>query len=389
MSRRLNYNTARLSAEGERPKPEARLPGLIKSREPMLSSVPATSRFGTATRVFIPHRSPLRRFYYCKSVRGKWHRVERVLRGMRWNYYLYHGLNIPRGKPLEHGPGTSFVSGKMRPVAHHGERALVLQRLKLEMLPVHAAALPSKKECRESISARSNHGYRAETVLPAVSGFGHQELRFPEKLVEPAVIRPNAVRLPAASPERIRTVIPLPADKSHHKPEHPVTAKTKTGSRGKAPAPARQETQPVRIKRNAGAVPVLRMETPKLHASFIVPPETAHRAKMPAKTKLRTKHKERRHYSGHRRPRIEAFHKHSYGRKPSRLETFYYRFQQPWTAVLLSMSGKPYKFRPSVVVEPDTSLFPGRPVDKYALHVSFPKKKFVLKVTVAGAFPPK
>lgn len=46
-------------------------------------------------KAFIGKRSPLNRYYYARSSIVKWQRAENVLTGMRWNYYLTTGKNVP------------------------------------------------------------------------------------------------------------------------------------------------------------------------------------------------------------------------------------------------------------------------------------------------------
>lgn len=64
-------------------------------------------------KVYLPSRHILRGYWYAKKAIGIWGTADRVVYGMKWNYYLIRGLNTP--KPAAHeGHSAQFIDGTLR-----------------------------------------------------------------------------------------------------------------------------------------------------------------------------------------------------------------------------------------------------------------------------------
>jgi len=134
-------------------------------------------------RPFLLFRSPLRRFYYMKRGRGRWHMPYRVLGGMRWNYYLLKGKRTPKLKRLE-TVKTAVLSGVLASTKLEKSRSLVLDELKTK-------AIVMRKDRKE----RSR-----------VEAEGHADA--PQKAF--SLIRPEGIELRQSISER-RTELPEPS----------------------------------------------------------------------------------------------------------------------------------------------------------------------------------
>ena len=71
-------------------------------------------RYLKKQRTYLRRRHPLRCFYYAKHAKGRGKRVETILMGMKWNYYLRYGKTIPKIKPLQPPKFPPVVSGLMK-----------------------------------------------------------------------------------------------------------------------------------------------------------------------------------------------------------------------------------------------------------------------------------
>ena len=103
---------------------------------------------------YLLRRSRLRCFYYAKSARGKGHRVDRVLRGMRWNYYMYYGKGTPKANPLERPKAPPVVKGIMRSYKIRRSIIFTPQELRIEKAKFRSWGETAKKV---DIAGPNNH----------------------------------------------------------------------------------------------------------------------------------------------------------------------------------------------------------------------------------------
>ncbi|MFN7991196.1 MAG: hypothetical protein U0R44_03480 [Candidatus Micrarchaeia archaeon] len=71
-------------------------------------------------KTYLSGRSMHRCFYYNKGVTAKWNSADRVVFGMRWNYYLASGRITPIFSPLE-PLRAGMMDGRLKPMARDGE----------------------------------------------------------------------------------------------------------------------------------------------------------------------------------------------------------------------------------------------------------------------------
>ena len=110
---------------------------------------------------YLLRRSRLRCFYYAKQARGRWHRVDRVLRGMRWNYYMYYGKGTPKGNPLERPKFPPVVSGIMRSYKIRRQIIYTPQELKVERSRFRSWGEKAKK-----VDIAGPNNYHLATLKP-------------------------------------------------------------------------------------------------------------------------------------------------------------------------------------------------------------------------------
>lgn len=186
MKRRLNCKPAEISLQRK------------SSRKRVYPCLVDLQSKQNSTKPYLLGRSPFRKFYYCKSARGKWHRVHRVLGGMRLNYYMYHGKNTPRFRNADLPRMPPVVSGMMR---HHRSGK------GWKFIP-QATALESVRTPETRVKGRRSRGtvpeWRMATVIPISA---HPAFRSrTEKTERTQNIIPATIRFDTAKPVSVKPV---------------------------------------------------------------------------------------------------------------------------------------------------------------------------------------
>lgn len=365
-------------------------------------------------RAFSVRRAPWTRFYYCKAARGRWHRVERILRGMRWNAYLFYGTATPHFKPLEAPKAPPVVSGVLGALKTTQAKELVLQEIRAERIML---GKEHREERRREHSERKKEEHLADVIhisshplfRPAVHaeepGTEHlQERHISGQLYYPVLHSTAESRVEHHAAEAVQhhsqhhseLIHPhhIETHHEHHAPE--ITEERHHAETINAPVPMAvisptHEHNALHAFIHTGEYHAPHCSTDDVRVTYHNGHHSHHGhhhfRHEPADVSVHHGHHHAHHHS-------HNHHHHSHYKHGSTdHETYYYFFQQPWTALLIGMPGR---FRNSKVKDSQTaklsaalSISTPAPVDKYALNVQFPRRRFRQpKVATADAYPP-
>lgn len=96
------------------PTPRAELGKL--SNVPRVEATRSDKQISKGQKITLSRKSMWKGYYYCKSARGKWSRVDQITMGMRWNYFLLHGRTTPTAPHFESLKFPDILNGVMKRV---------------------------------------------------------------------------------------------------------------------------------------------------------------------------------------------------------------------------------------------------------------------------------
>lgn len=331
---------------------------------------PVTTRPKTP-RVFLNSRSPLRAFLYCKTARGKWNPAYRVTEGTGWNYYRCAHKETPFSKPLDRPQMPSIVIGLMKAMELERKKELAAQDIHIEPIRVSEYRREeTRQQEREVVRVSPHLLFTSKEIEHASNHHEEVEAHPPSRLHYFEITeRGHAYE----SPQIVACILSTPA--------HREIIQFAAGER--------HDTIPIaveEIKVHHGRIHQEHHQSAGHHQSWHY-----HEHAPGDSTRHDTTH-HGYHHTGHHHSRDQTsnhpghHHEGHHQRSASEHETFYYQFQQPWTAILIGMGGKTNKIRISDVPHAE---HPPPSETRFSLHVDFPRRKTIQpKVIVADAFPP-
>jgi hypothetical protein len=305
---------------------------------------------------------------------------------MRWNAYLLEGKTTPKFKPLEVVKPPSPVKG-MAGLEIGSARELMLQEIKIEHHMLSKSRHEEHSDRRhvdhdaDVIPISSHHSFHA--IVRAVEDSpSHHEHGGDHHLHHVGHYHENAER--AESPIELRTdvltqsveyMIQHRYEHAHHEHEGrheaiPVLSMISNVEQGAIIRECALHEEHHFPHYRAEDVTVAHHHGHHHHSHHHHSHHHGHH------------HSHHGHHHDHHRHHEHTIHVSHHNHGPSEHETFYFNFQQPWTAILIGMKGEDQRIKAA------TASAQGY-IDKYAVNIRFPRKRLRQpKVTVADAYPP-